>query len=407
MFIEFINSLTLLFTLALLQGFVRRKYEGSKVKEQFISGIMFGGIAIIAMTTSVQLNPGIIFDPRSVIISLAWIFSGPLAAVLSAAIAIAYRLWLGGNGALTGVIVICLCALAGGGYCYVKKRYHFSSKAWHFLIYGLLVHIAILFCFFILLPIELIEKVLIPFLLLFSLATFFTAFILRNTEHQLRTEDELRQSSEKITQQAYYDELTGLPNRNLFIDRLQQLIKQSHRNHKQIAVLFIDLDRFKSINESLGHDLGDEMLKKVSERLKKSVREADSIARFGGDEFAVIVSDIVDIDTVENVITSIIEKISEPLSINEHQLYITASIGLSIYPIDGETPGVLLRNADSAMYKAKDNGRNTFQYYTKEMTSKAFEHILMESSLQHALSHHEFTLHYQQYYCSVAVSLIN
>jgi len=211
---------------------------------------------------------------------------------------------------------------------------------------------------------------------------------------------EQKKAEGKLKYQTQYDALTQLPNRHLFIDRLQQAIKQSHRSHKKIAVLFIDLDRFKSINESLGHDVGDTMLKDIAEKLKLSVRETDSIARFGGDEFAVMLDRIDDASMINDIVKSIIKQISKPFLINGHQLYVTASIGISLYPLDGETPNILLRNADSAMYKAKDEGRNTYQYYTKEMTAQAFEHVLMESNLRHALENHEFIVYYQPQVCA-------
>lgn len=207
------------------------------------------------------------------------------------------------------------------------------------------------------------------------------------------TEQKIAES--KLQYQAQYDELTELPNRNLFVDRLQQAIKQSHRSNKQIAVLFIDLDRFKGINDSLGHEFGDALLKQIALALKDTIRETDSIARFGGDEFAVIIDNINDDHMINDTISHITNSISKPFTIDGHQLYITASIGVSLYPHDGETPDILLRNADSAMYQAKDDGRNTYQYYTREMTSKAFEHILMESNLRKALENHEFIVYYQ------------
>jgi len=395
MLIEFIHSITLLFTLALLHSLIIHKLENSQIKEQFASGLLFGIIAVVAMLTPVQLSQGVIFDPRSIIISLSWIFSGPIAAVISAIIAITYRSWLGGAGTFTGVLVISLCAMMGGIYCFLNKKYKFSSTTWHFLIYGLLVHIVVLICFFIFLPTDLAKKVIIPFLVLFPLATFFTAFILIKIKKQLGIEKKLHNQSEKILYQAYYDELTTLPNRTLFIDRLNQSIKQLHRNHKQMAVLFIDLDRFKSINESLGHETGDLMLIEIASRLQHSVRDTDSISRFGGDEFGILIDNISNVNIINDIIENIITHISQVFEINENQLYITASIGISLYPLDGETPNELLRNADSAMYKAKDEGRNTYQYYTKEMTSKAFEHILMESNLRQALENHEFILNYQ------------
>jgi len=357
MFIEFIHSLTLLFTLAVLQGLIMSKFESGQVKEQLVSGLLFGLIAVVAMLTPVHIEDGIIFDPRSVIISLSWIFSGPISAAISAMIAIAYRSFLGGAGAFTGVLVISLCAIMGGIYCYIIKKYKLLSASWYFLIYGLLVHIIVLICFLLFLPVDLAKKVAIPFLMLFPLATFFIAFILIKIRKQLSIESELRKQSNKILYQAYYDELTELPNRTLFVDRLNQSIKQLHRSHKQIAVLFIDLDRFKSINESLGHETGDIMLKEIAYRLQLSVRDSDSISRFGGDEFGILIENISHAIILNEIIENIIAQISQVFEINEHQLYITASIGISMYPIDGDTSNELLRNADSAMYKAKDEDR--------------------------------------------------
>ncbi|MCU7836635.1 MAG: EAL domain-containing protein [gamma proteobacterium symbiont of Taylorina sp.] len=211
----------------------------------------------------------------------------------------------------------------------------------------------------------------------------------------LQAQKELNESSLALDHLAHHDELTKLPNRLLFSDRLNQKIKFAYRNKKKVALLIIDLDNFKKINDSLGHAVGDIILKETAQRLQHCVCDTDTVARLGGDEFSIIMDDIEDNDTVTEIVTKIIQDLQEVFTFADHKLYVTSSIGISIYPSDAESVEDLLRNADSAMYKAKDNGRNTYQYYTEDMTQKAFEHILMESSLRHALQNNELTVYYQ------------
>jgi len=211
----------------------------------------------------------------------------------------------------------------------------------------------------------------------------------------LQTQKNLNERSLALEHLAHHDELTSLPNRLLLSDRLTQSIKLAHRHKKKFAVLFIDLDNFKKINDSLGHGVGDIILQETAKRLKHCVRETDTVARLGGDEFTVIVNDVQDNDVVTEITTKIIHDMQTKFQIDEHKLYITTSIGVSIYPDDAISAENLLRNADAAMYKAKDGGRNTYRYYTEDMTQKAFEHILMESNLRHALKYDELIVYYQ------------
>jgi len=213
--------------------------------------------------------------------------------------------------------------------------------------------------------------------------------------HLLYTQDELRKRSIALDHQVHHDGLTNLPNRILFIDRFKQAIKQAQRSHNKVALLFIDLDRFKKINDSLGHYVGDEVLKEVSLRLLSCIRSSDTLARLGGDEFAIILDAITDSNSIIEVALKIMDKISTVITLQGQQLYLTTSIGITLYPDDGDTVEVLLRNADSAMYKAKDDGRNTYRYYTEDMTQKAFEHILLESNLRQALNHNDLVVYYQ------------
>ena len=212
---------------------------------------------------------------------------------------------------------------------------------------------------------------------------------------RVEAEEKIKEQTEILRHQAHYDGLTGLPNRELFMDRLSQAIISGHRNHKKVALLFIDLDHFKEINDSLGHHVGDEVLRQVSIRLQQQVRETDTIARLGGDEFTIILDALHDTHTIVDIIKELLDAMTEPIVIEEHQLYATLSIGATIYPDDSLKSNILLKNADAAMYKAKEDGRNTYRFYTEEMTERAFERIVMASSLRQALDKEEFIVYYQ------------
>ena len=206
---------------------------------------------------------------------------------------------------------------------------------------------------------------------------------------------ELKAQKEMLHHQAHHDALTGLPNRLLFNDRLKQLIKQAQRQSSQLAVLFIDLDHFKGINDSMGHEIGDKLLIEVSSRLKSVIRQTDTLARLGGDEFTVILDQINNADAVVAITQHLLEIMSTPIELSGQSLYVTLSVGVAIFPDDGTNAEALLKNADAAMYQAKDDGRNTYQFYTQAMTEKAFERIAMEASFRNALEREEFVVFYQ------------
>lgn len=198
--------------------------------------------------------------------------------------------------------------------------------------------------------------------------------------------------------QATHDPLTKLPNRVLFLDRLDQLIEQAKRHASQFAIIFFDLDRFKLINDSLGHNAGDELLKVVAERLQKKIRKSDSLARFGGDEFVVIATNLHHEGDAILVVNHLFETFRDPFNILNHEFMMGSSAGISIYPKNGENMQDLLRNADSAMYKAKESGGNQFQFYTEELSEQNIKRLEMESDLNNALLNNEFVLYYQPQY---------
>ncbi|MFN3531258.1 MAG: EAL domain-containing protein [Candidatus Brocadia sp.] len=200
---------------------------------------------------------------------------------------------------------------------------------------------------------------------------------------------------EKIKHMAFHDSLTSLPNRILFNDRLTLALAHAHRNKEMLAVLFLDLDRFKSINDTLGHSAGDLLLHEIANRLKSCIREEDTVARFAGDEFTLLLSGINEAEDVHSIARKILDAIRQPLMIRGHELYITTSIGIAIYPNDGGDAETLLKNADTAMYHAKEQGRNNYQFYMEAMHAKSFEKMIMERNLRRALEREEFVVYYQ------------
>jgi len=201
-----------------------------------------------------------------------------------------------------------------------------------------------------------------------------------------------------IEYQAYHDTLTKLPNRTLFQDRLQQAIVSSDRHNEKFALLFIDLDQFKKINDSLGHHVGDDVLIETAARFKELLRGEDTLSRLGGDEFTVIIKNIKDEKSAATAAQKLINSMKDSIEIAGHQLHISASIGISIYPNDTTSQEDLIKFADTAMYKAKDEGRNNFQFYSAEMTKNAFEKVIMENSLRVAIEEEQFEVYFQPQY---------
>ena len=194
---------------------------------------------------------------------------------------------------------------------------------------------------------------------------------------------------------AYHDSLTALPNRSLFNKLLSQAISQARRYDKQLAVAFIDLDRFKQINDTLGHEAGDQLLKEVANRLKGCLRDSDTVARLGGDEFVVLLTELGDKKYAATVAQKIITIIAKPFVLLGQEFRVTASIGISTYPNDGRDEQTLTKNADIAMYQAKEDGKNNFQFYSEKLNANSLERLTLESSLRHALERNEFRLYYQ------------
>ena len=218
---------------------------------------------------------------------------------------------------------------------------------------------------------------------------------------------ERKRSEREIHRLAYFDSLTGLPNRVLFKDRVTQAIAHARRYQYNLALLFLDLDRFKATNDTLGHHIGDLLLKHVADRLMDSVRHSDSIgrttendrnhelARLGGDEFTVLLTNLRDVQDAGKVARRILEALARPFVINGHEIFVTVSIGIAIFPTDGDSVDLLLKSSDTAMYHAKEQGRNNFQYYSHAMNAAASERLMLEAEVRQATEREEFVLYYQ------------
>ena len=211
----------------------------------------------------------------------------------------------------------------------------------------------------------------------------------------LRDTTERKAAQAQIEFLAFHDALTRLPNRLLAKDHLQQAVLAAERENTKVALLFIDLDKFKTINDSLGHVVGDGLLKAVAVRLRECLRDTDTLSRQGGDEFLIVLNSVCDTESVTVVVEKILGRIAEPFEIDQHELSTSLSIGIAVYPDDGKDFDTLLKQSDTAMYQAKDSGRNTYRFHTDQMNIDAIEHLRMRSGLRRALEHGEFVLHYQ------------
>lgn len=212
---------------------------------------------------------------------------------------------------------------------------------------------------------------------------------------QLGTIIQRKRAEERLHHMAHYDHLTGLPNRVLFTDRLSQAMVDAQRHRRVVGVIFLDLDRFKTINDSLGHGIGDLLLIGVARRLERSVRPGDTVARLAGDEFTIALADMAHIDDAAQVAQKLLDDLSQPLHVGGHELFTGASLGVTIFPSDDTTVEGLLRNADIAMYRAKDQGGNSFHFYSSDMTAKARARLSLENELRRAIEREELVLHYQ------------
>lgn len=213
--------------------------------------------------------------------------------------------------------------------------------------------------------------------------------------HETQLEALLQQRTAEVNRLAYYDTLTDLPNRALFEDRLRQAVAMARRTAKTLAILFIALDQVKKVNDTLGHEPGDQLLRQVASRLQSCITESSTVARFGGDEFALLLTEIRGTEDVVETIASISESLKTSFDLGGHELFASACVGVSLYPLDGQDFQGLLKNAGAALYRAKRLGGNNYQFYTADMHALASKRLALETSMRHAIENGEFIVHYQ------------
>jgi len=232
-------------------------------------------------------------------------------------------------------------------------------------------------------------------LLLVLLVSLLSRMSWQLVQSRLRAAEAKIAYAERVEYLAYHDGLTSLPNRSLFSKMLSQSISEASRYHRQLAVLFLDLDRFKLINDTLGHDAGDQLLQEVAQRITACLRASDTVARLGGDEFVILLPELSEDKYVAITAQKVLSTIARPFNLQGHEFRVTASIGISVFPQDGLDEQTLKKNADIAMYQAKQQGKNNFQFYSEKLNTDSLERLTLELSLRHALERQEFQLHYQ------------
>ena len=518
MIVNLLYSITLLLSLSLLYGSVARYFYASDITRQVLSGSLFGGICIIGMILPIELSPGVVIDPRSVVLGIAGLFSGPIGAVIAAAIGGGYQVYIGGAGMLSDVQLVIMSTCLGLGYRSLVQRGSASINVVQLLLFGLVIHLLQLLLLTQLPPLVIeraITTIALPLVLTFTPATALLGMLLKSIDERLYTElalkqsesrlsDHLhntplaaiswdekflvtrwnkaaekifgytsseamgrhpvgfilrvalekevsdvftalqedtggwhssndnitkdgkeincewyntalfdnagnivgvaslcedvtarRQSEQMIWKQAHYDSLTGLANRQMVHDQLEREIKIAQRSNTSIAFLFLDLDDFKDINDTLGHHVGDTLLIEAAKRLRNSTRKVDTIARLGGDEFVIIMGGLESSYQPDITASNLLKQMAEPFELGHETAFISASIGITIYPQDASNPIEVLRNADQAMYAAKLNGGNGFRYFTPIMQQNALSRMSIINDLRSALPKNQFRLHYQ------------
>ncbi|WP_006747356.1 putative bifunctional diguanylate cyclase/phosphodiesterase [Thioalkalivibrio paradoxus] len=521
-----LQNAALLLALVVVLTLLPRGLDSYQARVRVLMGFVLGVIGIGIMSTPFVLEPGIVFDTRSVLLAVSGVFFGALPTAIAMAIAAAYRLIQGGAGAWTGVSVIVASGLIGIAWAQLRRRPVAEIGAGELYLLGVVVHAVMLALMFTLpgpIAVDVVRAIGVPVAVIFPLATMALGMLLANRLRQrvatqalersearfrqlfenidsiavqiydtrrrvlywnhaseklygytrsealgrrlerlvvppamrpeviarvskwaregfdsfseelvlqrkdgtpvnvfsshamlrnpagepelycididvtrLReTEDRLRRSTEELEFQSQHDALTGLPNRLLLRDRLEVAMRRSGRRAGCVSALYIDLDRFKNLNDSLGHSLGDQLLQQVATRLQTHLRAGDTLARVGGDEFVLVLEGDDCKRHAGRVAGKLLGLLGTGLMVDGQQLFITASIGIALHPADGETVDQLLKNAELAMYRAKSQGRNTYCFYQEEMSREVMARLTLENALRLALAREEWVLHFQ------------
>ena len=395
--VELIQNIALLVALAAVYQVTVSRVEKSALTHTVVIGILFGFVGIFGMMTPIKYVPGIIFDGRSIILAVAGFIGGPLVALVSALIAGAYRIWLGGGGAPVGVAVIIASSAIGVAFHYIRKRSGGYLGALPLLGFGFLVHVVML-AIFLFLPnkvgLKVIEEMGLTMILFYPAATMLVCLLFQDYEEKEKARGELEHL-------AYYDTLTGLPNRSLLIEKMNRSLSFCKQGNRESALILLNLDSFKTLNDARGHYSGDILLRAVAERLKTVLDKGDVLARMSADEFAILVRRTEEGSAATALLArSLADKVhialKFPLHVGSDEISITCSLGIALFPQNpDDLPGDVLRRANTAMHRAKRNGGNQSMAFEQAMMSEVEQRFQIERELHAAIADGQLRLYLQ------------
>jgi len=393
---DLVQNIALLVALATIYQIIASRTPNHGLAQPIIVGILFGVVSILGMMMPIQFADGLFFDGRSIILSVAGLFGGPLVAVISAALASIYRAWVGGVGAIVGILVIVASAAVGVGFHYVKHRSDGHLTVLQLLGMGFLVH-AVMLAIMLLLPngigFIVVSELGPVIILLYPLVTMLVSLLFQDYADQ-------EAGRHKLHKLAYYDSLTGLPNRQYLMERLRGGLLEPEKESGHLLML-INLDRFKMLNDARGHVVGDQLLRALTERLTPLIKDDDVLARMSADEFAVLLKTPADcLRDTNQWGRQMSEKfqlaIKYPFVLGEDEISISSSIGITSFPLGkNDIPSHILRRADTAMHRAKQNGGNQSVVFELDMASSAEHKYQIERELRKAIPADELVLYLQ------------
>lgn len=392
------NAALLLVMILIYDLTSRHKQNNISVLWQCIAGISLGLVALLIMLTPWQYEPGVVFDTRSVLLGITGLFFGGLTTIIAVLIAVAIRIYLGGIAVMTGILVIMGSGALGLIWRYFRQG-DLASIRWRELyLFGIALHVMMLLLM-LTLPLEkaliIIATVSTPVLIIYPFTTMLLGKLLAKRLIHETLNDNLTASQQIIWQKTHLDPLTNLPNRYMFVNHLNHAIQTAEHHNHVFALLFLDLDLFKEVNDTLGHNLGDRLLQQVGQRLQECLSNNDVLARLGGDEFMILLPSISEQYNASHVAECILRRLTEPFLLDDEVIYISCSIGISLYPDDAKTAELLLKNVDQAMYAAKNDGRNRYHYFTAAMQETAQRRMRVISDLRTALTEQQLVVYYQ------------
>ncbi|GIM45626.1 hypothetical protein DNHGIG_11750 [Collibacillus ludicampi] len=382
-----LNVLIILLSILVSSPFTNKK------SESFWCSVLYSLATIFCMSFPFQFSSGVFYDLRIIPLLLAVFYGRFQTGLIVTAVFFVYRVYLGGTG-LQYTLLIYSVVLAVSFFLSRKfQAYSKFKKILVLMILDLFLAISgVLLSFYMKnsyhLPNALPVEFMFAYLVLNALGMWMSAYL-------IETLKERNQDRMKVNHLAYHDSLTDLPNRTLFFSELKNAIDQAEKNNQVLAVMYLDLDRFKYVNDTFGHHVGDELIQQFSMRVVKCIRDTDLVARMGGDEFTLLLKDIKSTDCALNIARRIIGSFEEPITLTNQELFVTTSIGIAFFPKDGTDAQTLVKNADTAMYKAKEKGRNHYQLYESTLTQHVSKKLILESSFRKALEQHQFFLLYQ------------